>query len=47
MHLLPLLLHHLQGEELSMDYAPEKLDGGVLLDYGCLDKTSPRVSAAG
>ena len=33
----------LQGEELSMDYAPDKLDNMVLLDYGVLDTTTPKV----
>ncbi|KAJ9510391.1 hypothetical protein QJQ45_015861 [Haematococcus lacustris] len=31
-----------KGEELSMDYAPDKLDNSVLLDFGCLDTTSPK-----
>lgn len=28
---------------MSIDYAPSKLDNGVLLDYGVLDTTAPKV----
>ncbi len=34
-----------KGEVVSMDYAPEKLDGPVLLDYGVMDTSSPKVGA--
>lgn len=37
-------MYSFQGETLSMDYAPDKLDNGVLLDYGVLDTANPRVS---
>jgi len=29
-----------------MDFAPEKVDNQVLLDYGVLDATMPRVGGA-
>lgn len=32
-----------QGEALSLDYAPGKLDNGVLLDFGVVDRSSPKV----
>lgn len=28
---------------MSIDYAPTKLDNSVLLDYGVLDTTAPKV----
>ncbi|PNW71607.1 hypothetical protein CHLRE_16g661350v5 [Chlamydomonas reinhardtii] len=31
-----------KGEALGMDYAPGKLDGPVLLDYGVMDTASPK-----
>ncbi|KAF5833208.1 Rubisco large subunit N-methyltransferase [Dunaliella salina] len=31
-----------KGEEVSIDYAPSKLDNSVLLDYGVLDTTAPQ-----
>lgn len=37
----PILL--LQGEEISIDYAPSKLDNQVLLDHGVIDTTAPKV----
>lgn len=32
-----------KGEVVSMDYSPDKLDGPVLLDYGVMDTSSPKV----
>ena len=34
-----------KGEQLAMDYAAGKPDGGVLLDYGVLDPVVPQVHA--
>ncbi len=34
---------HMQGEELTMDYAPGKLDSSVLLDYGVIDSQQLQV----
>ncbi|KXZ52475.1 hypothetical protein GPECTOR_9g519 [Gonium pectorale] len=31
-----------KGEALSMDFAPDRLDGPVLLDYGAMDAASPK-----
>ncbi|MEW5304886.1 MAG: hypothetical protein WDW36_007463 [Sanguina aurantia] len=31
-----------KGEEVTIDYAPEKLDGSVMLDFGVLDAARPR-----
>jgi len=31
-----------KGEALSMDYAPGKLDNAVLLDYGVMDRATPK-----
>ncbi len=36
-----------KGEELSMDYGPDKLDNAVLLDYGVLDTSRTQVNMAG
>ena len=32
-----------RGERLSTDMGPGRLDNSLLLDYGVLDKSSPRV----
>jgi hypothetical protein len=34
-----------KGEGLTMDYGPDRLDNSLLLDYGVLDTTSPKVCA--